>query len=190
MDDAIVIWLNGWVGRSVLLDKLMEAVVSDYLVPVFGSLVLLGLWFSGGGNGERLTNQLTTITGTIAVGFANGLVTLVNAQVFRARPFADLDLNLAFYEPTDSSFPANAAGVGFALATAVFLRHRRLGVALYLLAALWGLARVYVGVHYASDVLAGAAIGVVAALLAAGLVRAAAPALRSVLRAFQSLYVT
>ncbi|MEE8518620.1 MAG: phosphatase PAP2 family protein, partial [Dehalococcoidia bacterium] len=170
MEAGIVEWLNGGVGTLQLFDDFMEAMVNDYLVPVFGSLVLVGLWFSGDGT-TRFANQLATITGTMAIGFANGLTAAVNGLWARDRPFVDSDLELLFYRPTDSSFPANVAAVGFGLATAVFLRHRRVGLALYLLAFLWGFARVYAGVHYPTDILAGALIGIVAALAAALVVR-------------------
>ena len=189
MDESLVLWLNGFVGRSTLLDGLMEALVSDYLAPVLGSLVLLGLWFSGSLDADRYRNQLTTLVGGISVGFANAQIAIVNALMFRDRPFVDLDIDLHFYAPTDSSFPANAAGVGFAIATAVFMRNRRLGMALYALAGLWGLARVYAGVHYPSDILAGAVIGVIAAVLATGLVRLLAVIPRHLFKAFRSVYI-
>lgn len=189
IDEALVLWLNGFVGRSALLDALMEALVSDYLVPVLSSLVLLGLWFSGSSDAERYRNQLVTLTGGIAVGFANALVTIANLLTFRDRPFADLDINLFFYAPTDSSFPANPASVGFAIATVVWVRHRRLGAALYVLASLWGLARVYAGVHYPTDILGGAILGVIAASLATGLMRRLAFIPRHVFKAFRAVYV-
>ena len=62
-----------------------------------------------------------------------------------------------------SSFPSDHAVVGFALATIVFRISRPLGIACYL----WStfivcLPRVYGGLHYASDVVAGAFIGAAA----------------------------
>jgi undecaprenyl-diphosphatase len=189
IDEALVLWLNAFVGRSALLDSVMEALVSDYLVPVLSSLVLLGLWFSGTSDAERYRNQLVTLTGGIAVGFANALVTMANLLTFRNRPFVDLDINLYFYAPTDSSFPANPASVGFAIATVVWVRHRRFGAALYVLASLWGLARVYAGVHYPTDIFAGAIVGVIAALLAAALVQRLAFIPRHVFKAFRAVYI-
>jgi undecaprenyl-diphosphatase len=189
MDEALVLWLNGFVGQSVALDAVMEIAVSDYFTPVVSSLVLLGLWFAGSTDAERYQNQLITLIGGISVGFANAQVAIVNALVFRERPFVDLDINLHFYPPTDSSFPANAAGVAFGIATAVWMRHHRLGSALYALAGLWGIARIYAGIHYPSDILAGAVIGIIAAILAAGLVRLLAFIPRHVFRAFRSVYL-
>lgn len=187
MDGAILRFLNSGVGRFPPFDLLMEAFVSDYLVPVAGSLVLLGLWFYGNG-ATRPSNQTTTMIGAAAIGVANLVTTILNDLVNRTRPFVDNDLTLLFYEPTDPSFPSNAASVGFALATAVFLRHRVLGGWLYLLAFLWGFARVYAGVHYPSDVLVGAAIGGASALAAAAFFALFAFLVRRILWGLRSVY--
>ena len=187
MDGAILRSLNAGVGKFAPFDMLMEAFVSDYLVPVAGSLVLLGLWFYGNG-ATRPSNQTTTMIAAAAIGGANLVTTILNDLVNRTRPFVDNDLTLLFYEPTDPSFPSNAASVGFALATAVFLRHRVLGAWLYLLAFLWGFARIYAGVHYPTDVLGGAVIGAASALAVAAAFRLLAFAPRAVLRTLRLVY--
>jgi undecaprenyl-diphosphatase len=188
LDTAIVEWLNSGVGRFPWWDAFIEAMVSDYLVPVLGSLVLLGFWFWGRGQ-VRIGNQLTTIAGAMSIGLANLVTLLINDIYFRARPFWDLDVQLLFYEPTDSSFPSNAAALGFAIATAIFMRRRRLGLAMYGLAFFYAFARVYSGVHYPSDALGGAAIGVAAGLTAHGITHLLAPLLRRVMRVARVLYL-
>ncbi|MDE2838529.1 MAG: phosphatase PAP2 family protein [Chloroflexota bacterium] len=189
MDSAIVLFLNAGVGNVAPFDSLMKVLVSDYFVPVTGSLALVSLWMTGT-HETRPLNQVTTIVAAAAIGCANAITTIINNVVERPRPFVDNDLATGlFYSPTDPSFPSNTASVGFALATAVFLRHRRLGGVLYALAFCWGFARVYAGVHYPTDVLAGAAIGVVAALAMAALFRVLAFVPRYALRWLRLLYV-
>ena len=188
MDGAIVRWLNGGVGALAPLDAVARVLVSDFFVPVMGSLVLFGLWLHGRGP-ERFRNQLVTIAGASSVGVANAVTALINAQFFRPRPFLDNELTLLFYEPTDSSFPSNAAAVGFALATAVFLRHRRTGAALYVLAFLWGFARVYAGVHYPTDVIGGAVVGVVTGIAMTLVWHRFIAVPRAILRAMASVYL-
>ena len=61
MDEAVLLWLNGYVGRSSVLDGLMDVLVSDYLVPVLLSLALLALWFHGDSDADRLRNQLVSV---------------------------------------------------------------------------------------------------------------------------------
>ncbi len=187
MDGAIVRLLNSGVGNVALFDWLMNVLVSDYFVPVTGSLLLIALWMTGTQE-ARQSNQLTTMIAAAAIGAANAITTIITQLVERPRPFEDNDLTLLFYAPTDPSFPSNTSSVGFALATAVFLRHRRLGGVLYALAFFWGFARVYAGVHYPTDVLAGAVVGVVAALATAVLFRLLAFVPRHVLRWLRLLY--
>jgi len=67
-------------------------------------------------------------------------------------------------EPTSSSFPSGHAATSFACAaTLATYVSRRGAVVLYLLAAAIAYSRVYVGVHYGLDVLAGAALGLLVA---------------------------
>ena len=81
---------------------------------------------------------------------------ILNMFYFRPRPFVELDVNLLFYQPTDSSFPANSAAAAFGIAFGIWGVNRRLGWFAIAVAGLYGLARVYVGVHYPLDILAGA----------------------------------
>lgn len=187
MDGAIVRFLNAGVGDIALFDRLASVLVSDYFVPVAGSLALITLWMTGT-HDTRPLNQIATMAAAGAIGLANAVTTAINGIVDRPRPFVDNDLTLLFYAPTDPSFPSNTASVGFAMATAVFLRRRRLGGGLYVLAFCWSLTRIYAGVHYPTDVLAGAGIGIVAALVVAGLFRLFAFVPRHVLRWLRLVY--
>lgn len=81
--------------------------------------------------------------------------------------------------PHTSSFPSGHSTVAFACATVLALSVPRLRWPLFALAALIAFSRVYVGVHYPFDVLAGAALGVVIGLA----VRYAGLGIRSVARA-------
>ncbi|WP_232021605.1 MULTISPECIES: phosphatase PAP2 family protein [Pseudonocardia] len=67
--------------------------------------------------------------------------------------------------PSSSSFPSGHSASAAAFATAVVLEHRRAAPVVVPLAALVGWSRVHVGVHWTSDVLAGAAVGTGVALL-------------------------
>ena len=79
--------------------------------------------------------------------------------------------------PSTYSFPSGHATVSFACATTLALAVPRLSVPLYTLATLISFSRVYVGVHFPLDVLAGAALGIAIAralrMLAVALQRSA-----------------
>ena len=164
-DEKLFLWINGWVGRWPLFDRVMTWVVSDYLVPVAFALVLVALWFSGRDAEARRRYQIAVFVAMSSMGFASLAVFISNAVYFRPRPFADHDVSLLFYQPTDSSFPANAMAATFAVAAAIWAVNRRVGALLYAGATLYAFARVYAGVHYPLDVVAGAAIGIVVAWL-------------------------
>ena len=72
---------------------------------------------------------------------------------------------------------------------AVWLKNRRAAAPLLFLAALWSLARVYNGLHYPSDVLGGALIGVAVACLVTVGMRAIDPVTVRVLDAARRLHL-
>jgi membrane-associated phospholipid phosphatase len=59
-----------------------------------------------------------------------------------------------------SSFPSDHASVFFAIATTIFLVNRRIGVLAFVIATGLCLVRIYLGLHYLSDIVGGAALGV------------------------------
>ena len=90
--------------------------------------------------------------------------------VGRSRPCTSLSEvhALVFHAPTDPSFPSGHAAGAFAVAAFVTFElavHPLAKVALFVVAAGIGLSRIVLGVHFPSDVLAGALLGTVAALL-------------------------
>jgi undecaprenyl-diphosphatase len=100
------------------------------------------------------------------------LVVFILKLVFvRERPFEVLtDVNTLSWGPsttaTDYSMPSGHASRAFAMATLIALGTRhRVGASLLLLATLIGLSRIYLGMHWPSDVLAGALLGILLALV-------------------------
>ncbi|MBI4311872.1 MAG: phosphatase PAP2 family protein [Chloroflexi bacterium] len=188
-DQAAFLWLNGWVGRFPSLDNVVRLLASDYLVPLLLALTLLGLWFTGPTLLARTRNQHGVMAAVVALALASLVVEVISDVMFRPRPFATLDVSLLFYRPTDSSFPAHIAAIGFAVAIAVLLWNRRAGAALVALAALYSLSRVYAGVLYPLDIVGGAAIGVAGGLAATLLLRRFRPIPAFVLRVARALYL-
>ena len=190
LDLEIVTWMNRLVGRHDWLDAIGEALVSDYLIPVMLILGLMWLWFSTDEPASSgLLAKKTVIAAILAMAFANLAVLVLNEVYFRPRPFTEVELNLLFYRPTDSSFPSNPAALSFALAFSVLQRQRGLGLALIALATIWSLSRVFAGVFYVTDVAAGAAMGVIIAWVAAQLLRWLEPLPTAVVRLIRTLHL-
>ena len=189
LDAETVIWLNRGIGQSELLDDLAYLLVSDYFIPLTMCFCMLALWFRGRGVEIRGRNQRAVLRGSVALGFANLAVTILNHHYFRERPFAVYELSNLLYQATDSSFPANPTAIAFGAATGVWLGHRKVGLMLFGLGAVWGLVRVYSGLFYPTDILGGAAVGIVAAGLASLLLRLLEPVTARVLRAIRLLHL-
>lgn len=158
-DWALFQLINGWAGRWPLLDGIMRLLVNDYGLTTAMSLGLAALWFEGRDRISRERNERTVLMAILSLLAANVLLKLCNIIYFRPRPFYSHPVNLLIYYPTDSSLPSNAATVGFSLAMSVWLGNRRAGLGFMFATLLLGLARVYCGVHYPGDVLAGLLLG-------------------------------
>ena len=189
LDYLLFQWINGLAGRWPLLDGAMRTVVNEYFIPTALPLFLLGLWFIGRTPAERAYCQETAVRTVVTVLVASALLKLCNLVYFRPRPFAEHEVNLLFYKPWDSSFPSNPAVVGFAFAVPVFLRHRRLGMLMLLLAFLFSFSRIYCGVHYPLDVVAGALLGAVVGWWMVRRARFLDPLVRWAIRLGRRLYL-
>ena len=162
-----MLWINGFVGTSPTFDHLARIVASDYLMPLAFSAVIFAIWFVGRERTERQRYQRGTLLAASAIGIANLVVDIIDSAYDRQRPFDELgeSLQLIFYRSTDPSFPANPMAVVFAIAMGVWIVDRRIGWTLIAAATVYSLMRVYVGTFYPTDVIGGAVIGVLAALL-------------------------
>ncbi len=81
----------------------------------------------------------------------------------RARPaWVDHSVPMLISIPTDYSFPSGHTFASFAFATSVYLHSKMYGRWAYGLATLIGFSRLYLFVHYPSDVLGGMIFGIVA----------------------------
>ncbi len=67
--------------------------------------------------------------------------------------------------PTSYSFPSGHTSSAFAAGIALLWYDRKFGIPLTIFAAVMGFSRIYVEVHYCTDVLIGALVGVVYALI-------------------------
>lgn len=191
LDERLFFLINGLAGKSEALDRFMTLVVGEYFIPVAIVMVLLAMWFLGKDVQRRERNQRAVWYALVGVGFANAIVEVLNNFVYRLRPFEAYpgDVTLLFYQPTDPSFPANAAAAGFAFALGAWFGNRKAAYLILVLAVLWSFARVYVGVHYPLDVVGGAAIGIVATFAAYGFLRLVEPLPTWILNGLRRLYL-
>ncbi len=153
--------------RVGLLDPFFEALS---LVGSFGIVWLVVAIAISGFSWSR--PWLWTRVGA-AILLAESSSGAVKLAVERDRPPVSRPIPEPLLEaPSTYSFPSGHATVSFACATVLALAVPRLRWPLFVLAALIAWSRVYVGVHYPGDVLAGAALGVAIATALRMLARA------------------
>ena len=92
--------------------------------------------------------------------------------VSRLRPCQiDLDFALLVDRPSSSSFPSTHSAWAFGAATAVFMQHKKSGIAAFIAAALIAFSRMYLFLHFPTDVLAGIILGIALGVLATWITR-------------------
>lgn len=102
---------------------------------------------------------ICVLTG-LAVGALITNITL-KPLIARERPFWVNDtVQLLVTAPKDFSFPSGHTQASFVSAAAIWVNHRKWGMAAFILAALIAFSRLYLYVHFPTDVLAGALIGI------------------------------
>lgn len=155
----------------------MDSSVLDVIMPFitnFGSLiawciVCALLFVLGGENGRKVA-----LLGLAALFISNVAVVLLKYLVAEPRPFLTLpNVELLVSENEIYSFPSGHTASSFAAATLLGLKYRlnykgksfRLVYPLLAFAAVIGFSRIYIGVHYPLDVVFGAAVGILSALL-------------------------
>ena len=78
----------------------------------------------------------------------------------KSRPFIENDVNLLLIRDATSSFPSGHAAFYFALATVIYFYNKKAGLLFFLASFLIVLSRVFVGIHWPLDILAGALVGI------------------------------
>lgn len=86
---------------------------------------------------------------------------ILKPLIARTRPYIAYNIPIIVKPPTGYSFPSGHTYSAFAAAIAVYKYKKNFGIFLFLFAILMGFSRMYLFVHYPTDVLAGAVLGIV-----------------------------
>ena len=174
-DSKITVFVNSFAHRWWTVDESVRFLAVNHLLKA-GLLmtVFYFLWFqpsdeAGETEGVRMSEKRQIMLYTLLVCIPGLMVVrfLAADLPFRQRPIFNpaLHLRTAFsFEPGGlepwSSFPSDHMVLVIALATGMFLVNRRIGLFVYIYSFLCiALPRLYLGIHYPSDLLVGALLG-------------------------------
>lgn len=160
LDVAIFNALNGLAGHGALLDWFIKFCASyvPYLLAIL--LVIIALW--------PIRRYRMFFAAVLSGAIARlALKPLILVFIHRARPYIALPTAHNVIGPQlgeeFQSFPSGHAVFFFALAMAIFMYNRKWGWVFFAGATLMGLARIAGGIHWPSDILGGAIIGILTA---------------------------
>ena len=165
LDAAVTHATNRFAGTSSAIDFLMIW-ISAIGVPLI-VLAVAGQWWP---RTDRQQTRHVLVAAGLSFLLGLALNQLILLFIHRMRPYDSGVTHLLIARSTDFSFPSDHATATFAIAAAFLLHEmRRLGLWFLAAAVRVTVSRVYVGTHYASDVLGGALTGIAAAAMARAL---------------------
>lgn len=156
--------INELAGHSSAFDRLAEDMAR------YGAFLLIvmaaSFWFVGRSGEERAVNRTMVLSAAIAGALSLFLAQAIGHFYYHPRPFVERgDVVQLLGHGADSSFPSEHAAGAFAVAGSLFWLRRGWGFMALGVATLVGLARIYGGIHYPADMLAGAAMGLAVSYL-------------------------
>ena len=176
-DASILAYVNSFAQTSRHFDYLLWAISENHLLK--GAIPITVLWFfwfhkekRNDASSSRLREQvIITLLACFVAIFIGRLLALT--LPFRPRPITNIAMHFVIpyglgHRIFDgmSSFPSDHATFMLSLATGIWLISKRVGVAtLFYVISIVLLPRIYLGLHYPTDIIAGAVIGVLITLI-------------------------
>ncbi len=149
--------INDWAGRFSWLD-LTGIFLAKYAAFILCGVLILIFLFGKQAYAKRMV-IVATVSGLLA---RFGVVTLIRLFYQRLRPIP-VDAVHRLVVNTDWAFPSGHTSFFFALSAAVTFYNKKLGFWFFVASFLMGVARIFIGVHWPTDILGGILVGVVCA---------------------------
>lgn len=169
-DVSLLYDINGIAkGAPNWADRAMEF-IGEYGILFGLAVLMLCAWWSVRKSKDAPAGTAALLWSPLAAGIALLINVPIRGFVRRPRPFLDHQgLEVLVKGKTDFSFVSDHATLTMALGVGLFVANRKYGLIGIGLALLEGFCRVYMGVHYPTDVVGGLALGTAVTLLLAPL---------------------
>ena len=153
--------LNGLVGGGGVLDTLVVfcAHTLPYIVVI---LLLWHIWHNRTGVRKSFLHSFDIFFSPAVAYFVGSILKVLIA---RPRPFINLPGVHLLFGADGFAMPSGHATFYFALALALYYHNKTLGKIMFAGAALISITRVMAGVHYSTDIIAGALLGMIVVYL-------------------------
>jgi undecaprenyl-diphosphatase len=162
MDYRLYHWINDFMAHHHRLAHVLNNVQSVLVILI--AAAAFALWLVGRPGGSHRW-KLASASALASAAIALEVNQLIADVWHRPRAYEAHPGLYHLSNSHDPSFPSDHASAAFAIAFAVFLFDRVVGSLFLAVAVLIGLGRVLTGAHYPGDVLAGGAVGLLAALV-------------------------
>lgn len=155
IDTYLFSQINGLAGKSTCLDS-----AAIFFARYFEYFLILALLLFLAKNLKKYWPMvIQAFSAAILSRFV--LTNIIRWLWFRPRPFVQNHINLLFsYNQTEPSFPSGHAAFYFAIATVTYFYNRKAGILFFFASFLISISRVFSGIHWPSDILAGAVVGI------------------------------
>lgn len=159
MDYLISQQLNAFLLKYFWFDTLV-IFLAKYLAYLLASGVLLFLLIN---SRKYLAMVIKGFGAAVLARF--GVTELIRLLWPRTRPFVEGNLNLLLEKINQAAFPSGHAAFFFALSLIVYFYNKKAGLLFFVASTLMGICRVLTGLHWPTDILGGAAVGLFSAWL-------------------------
>ena len=157
MDFGILYFFNG--SHTEILDNIMIFLTQLGDKGIFWIVIAVALLFS---SKTRKCGIFMLVSMGIGLLIGNGII---KNLVARPRPYwIDESITLLIPGLSDYSFPSGHTLASFEAAIMIFLFNKKWGIPAIILSVLIGISRLYLFVHFPTDVLAGAILGTIISL--------------------------
>ena len=145
--------INNLAGQNIIIDNFF------IFITIFGNILLFLVVLS-------TKNKKLIVKSIIAYIAIRAIDLGINLIYYRPRPFVVQEVNLLISKGATASFPSGHAMTAFLFAQLLYFYNKKYGVYVFILAFLVAFSRIFVGVHYPLDTLAGIVLGIGTAFIA------------------------